>query len=98
MRERAVADETRVFRAVRPGWLEEGRISYRAFLLRADEGGLSVSENQANAEAALLKCRGSAGLESGQVRRVADTTGRWLRLQVVPRVLESDPGYAWIIG
>ena len=90
MGERGISDVTPVFRAVRPGWLDAGCLTYRAFLLREGEGGLSVSEIRANAESALKNSRGSARLVSGAVRE--------LGLGVVPMEHDADPGYAWITG
>jgi hypothetical protein len=98
MAERTIPDEASIYRALRPGWLDEGRLTYRAFLLRPSEGGLSVSEIRANAEAALRSCRGSASLISGSVRAACDDSGAAFGLDVVPMEHPADPGYAWIIG
>lgn len=98
MSERVILDTAPIFRGVRPGHLESGALTYRAFLLcRPDDTGLSVSEIQERALNSLQRLKGTARLGAGEVR-CAEFDGVALELRVVPMVKAEDPGYAQIMG
>lgn len=95
-----IPDGDTVYRAVRPSQAPEGKLQARAFLLKPNEPGLSVSGSKANAIAALDRIRNAAGLQVGAIRRL-EHEGIHLGLDVTPQAKTKppeDPHYAWIVG
>jgi len=99
-REARLADETEVFRAIKPSWVhpDTGRLSAAAFLRSArDRDGLSVSRSRARAETTYQRQRGVARLLAGDVRGVSLAPPDW-PLGMIPDPTDLDPDHALITG